>query len=111
MKTAQEPFRFRARFVMSLATGRSARNMAELRAGIAELPESVIYRHTYHFLAEHEALVPEPPNDFSLWVSEALGEEALAERLGAVVDPTAPTPPAEITPLVYRHPRPAVRRT
>lgn len=84
MKTAQEPFRFRARFVMSFATGRSARNMTELRAGIADLPESVIYRHTYHFLAEHEALVPEPPNDFSLWVSEALGEEALAERLGAV---------------------------
>lgn len=84
MKTAAEPFRFHARFVMSLATGRSARDLSELRAGIAELPESVIYRHTYHFLAEHEALVPEPTNDFSLWVSEALGEEALAERLAAV---------------------------
>lgn len=84
MKTADKPFRFFARFVLTFATGRSARDLNELRAGIAELPDSVIYKHTYRFLAEHEALVPEPPSDFALWVSDALGDEALAERLGAV---------------------------
>jgi hypothetical protein len=84
MKEAREPFRFYARFVLTFAAGRSARDLGELRAGIAELPEPVIYRHTYRFLAEHESLVPEPPNDFALWVSDALGDEALAERLEAV---------------------------
>lgn len=84
MKEKPQPLRFHARFVLTFATGRSARDVAELRAGIAELPESVIYRHTYRFLAEHMALVPEPPHDFALWASEALGNEALAEKLGAV---------------------------
>lgn len=31
---------------------------------------------------------------------------ALAERLGAALDPVAAKPPAEVPPLVYRHPRP-----
>ena len=31
---------------------------------------------------------------------------ALAERLGATVDAGAATPPADVTPLVYRHPAP-----
>lgn len=84
MKTASEPFRFRARFALSFATGRAARSLAELRAGIAELPDEVLYEHTHAFLAGHEALVPEPSNDFAPWAADALDDPALAERLAAV---------------------------
>jgi hypothetical protein len=79
-----EPFRFAARFALTFATGRRAASMEELRSGIAELPDAVIYRHTHRFLAEHQSLVPEPSNDFALWVEDALRDKPLAERLASV---------------------------
>jgi hypothetical protein len=43
-----------------------------------------VYYHTHQFLEQHHYLTPEPSNDFALWVGEALGDEALAERLASV---------------------------
>lgn len=84
MKTAGEPFVFHSRFVLSLATDRSVRDLAGLRAGIAELPDEVLYHHTHSFLAGHEALVPDLSNDFAPWTADALDDPATAERLAAV---------------------------
>ena len=47
-------------------------------------PDAVIYYHTHHFLEEHHYLTPEPSNDFAVWVSDALGDEVLGERLASV---------------------------
>ncbi len=84
MKIANDPFRFFARFVLRFATGRSARNVRELRDALRDLPLDVLYQHTHSFLAGHESLVPELSNDFAPWVTEALHDPALGERLGCV---------------------------
>lgn len=43
-----------------------------------------IYHHTHRFLQQHQYLSLEPPNDFAYWVSEALGEDELGERLSSI---------------------------
>ena len=65
-------------------TGLKARNLKELLALLREVPESVIYFHTHHFLEQHHYLIPEPANDFALWVSDELGEETLGEKLASI---------------------------
>lgn len=84
LKTAKEPFRFYSRTHLKELTGLEARTLPGLAAVLRQVPESVVYYHTHHFLEEHHYLTPEPPNDFSSWVTDALGEEALGERLAAV---------------------------
>lgn len=78
------PFHFHTRLVLLELTGRRASNLKELLEGIREVPASVIYHHTHHFLQQHLYLSPEPPNDFSYWVREALDEDVLAERLSSI---------------------------
>ena len=84
IKKAKEPFRFYARAHLKELTGLKAKNLRELADVLKTVPESVIYYHTHHFLEEHHYLTPQPSNDLSLWVDEALGEETLAERLASV---------------------------
>jgi hypothetical protein len=81
---AAEPFRFYDRFALTLATGRRARTAKELAEGIIAAPEASIYHHTHRFLAEHQYLVPEPPNDFAYWATNILQDEELGERLAGV---------------------------
>lgn len=83
-KRATHPFHFHSRLILLELTGRRARNLKELLEGIREVPGSVIYHNTHHFLQQHLYLSPEPPNDFSYWVSEALHEDVLAERLSSI---------------------------
>jgi len=64
--------------------GRQARNVPELAAGLREVPGSSVYYHTHRFLQQHHYLSPEPPNDFAFWVTNALGHDALGERLASV---------------------------
>lgn len=78
------PFHFFVRLSIMVATGMKARDLNELADGLASVPDSVIYTHTHRFLLEHQYLVPEPANDFSLWAAEALQDRELAERLEAV---------------------------
>jgi hypothetical protein len=81
---AKEPFRFYTRLHLSELTGLKASNLEELLELIKEVSGSCIYHHTHRFLQQHQYLSPEPPNDFSYWVREVLGEDELAERLASI---------------------------
>ncbi len=59
-------------------------NLRELADTLKTASESVVYYHTHHYLEEHHYLALEPSNDFANWVSDALGDEVLGERLASV---------------------------
>jgi hypothetical protein len=84
--TTQKPesFRFFTRVSLTELTGLKAKNLKELLDTIRTVPGSVIYHHTHHFLQQHQYLSPEPPNDFAYWVSEALNDQKLGEKLAAI---------------------------
>jgi small-conductance mechanosensitive channel len=84
VKKAAFPFRFYSRLHLKELTGLKARTLGELADILKEVPDSVIYYHTHHFIEEHHYLTPEPANDFALWVSDALGDDILGERLASV---------------------------
>lgn len=83
-ESAPEVFEFESRLNLTLLTGRKARDLAELLQGLREVPGSVIYHHTHHFLVQHQHLSPEPPNDFAYWVTNILLEERLGEELASI---------------------------
>jgi len=78
------PFEFSTSLSLTLLTNRRARDLVELLAHLRDVPGSVIYYHTHHFLVQHQNLSPEPPNDFAYWVSQVLQEERLGEQLAAI---------------------------
>jgi uncharacterized protein DUF5752 len=78
------PFEFRTRLTVPKLTRRIAMTVAELARHLREVPESVVFQHTHHFLVQHQELSPEPPNDFAHWVTTALQEDELGERLASV---------------------------
>jgi small-conductance mechanosensitive channel len=84
LKKASEPFHFYTRTHLTELTGHSATTLKELADTLKKAPDAVVYYHTHHFLEEHHYLTPEPSNDFAVWVSDALGEEVLGERLASV---------------------------
>jgi hypothetical protein len=81
---AKQPFQFHSRVHIKELTGLKASNLSELADVLKTVPDSVVYLHTHHFLEEHHYLTPEPSNDLAIWVSGALGEEVLGERLASV---------------------------
>jgi hypothetical protein len=78
------PFEFRTRLTVTKLTRRIASTVAELTDHLRQVPPSVVFHHTHHFLVQHQELSPEPPNDFAYWVTNALQEDELGERLAAV---------------------------
>ena len=84
LKKATRPFRFYTRLCLKELTGLKASNLVELVNILKEVPDSVIYYHTHSFLEEHHYLTPEPANDFALWVSDELGDDALGEKLASI---------------------------
>jgi hypothetical protein len=78
------PFRFLSSLDLTLLTNRRARDLAELVGHLREVPGSVIYYHTHHFLVQHQYLSPEPPNDFAYWVTNVVQEDRLGEQLAAI---------------------------
>lgn len=84
LKKAREPFRFYAHAHLTELTGLKARNLRQMLEILKEAPDSVIFYHTHHFIEEHHYLTPEPANDFAMWVTDALGDEVLGERLASV---------------------------
>ena len=84
MKKAKEPFHFSTRLHLKELTGLEAKNLRQLADILREAPDSVIYYHTHRFIEEHHYLTPEPPNDFAIWVRDALGDEVLGERLASI---------------------------
>jgi len=84
LKKAEEPFRFYSRTHLTEMTGLKAKNLHEFVDILKKAPDGVIYYHTHNFLEQHHYLTPEPSNDFAVWVSDALGDEVLGERLASV---------------------------
>jgi hypothetical protein len=78
------PFEFRTRLTVTKLTRRIATDVASLAAHLREVSQSVVFQHTHHYLVQHQELSPEPPNDFAHWVTTALQEDELGERLAAV---------------------------
>lgn len=84
LKKATQPFRFYTRFYTKELTGLKARNLSELVSILKDVPDSVVYYHTHHFVEEYQYLTPQPANDFALWVGDALGDEILSEKLSNI---------------------------
>ena len=84
LKKAKEPFHFGSRTHLTELTGLKAKNLRELVDVLKRAPDAIIYYHTHHFLEQHHYLTPEPSSDFAIWVSDALGDEVLGERLASV---------------------------
>jgi hypothetical protein len=82
--TAKHPFHFWTGLDLTLLTNRRARTLPELLQHLREVPGSVIYYHTHHFLVQHQFLSPEPPNDFAYWVTNVLQEARIGEQLAAI---------------------------
>ncbi len=82
--TQSQPFYFWSTLSLTLLTNRRARNLADLLLHLRQVPGSVIYYHTHHFLVQHQYLSPEPPNDFAHWTANVLNEDRLSEQLAAI---------------------------
>src|SRR5262245_57154437 len=80
------PFVIKDCAALTLALGRSARNLRELREGVAQVPTGSIYHHFFHMLLRPKFDDPEYRNDFALWTRRQLRDIQLAERLD-VIDP------------------------
>jgi len=65
-------------------TGLKARNLSELSNILKDVPDSVVYYHTHHFIEEYQYLIPQPANEFALWVGDVIGDEILAEKLANI---------------------------
>jgi len=79
-----EPFHFYTRQNLIYLTGKKAKNISELLAGIKELPLSSIYHHTHHYLEQFEFLTPEPPNDYAYWIKDILQDRLLGEEIASL---------------------------
>jgi hypothetical protein len=84
LRTATHPFIFYNRTHLTEPTGMRARDLRELVDTLRTAPDAVVYHHTHQFMEEHQYLIPTPPNEFAVWVTDALGEEALGETLASV---------------------------
>jgi hypothetical protein len=84
--TTPPPFRIQYCASITLAIGRSAQNLRELRDHVASVPVESITHHFYESLLSPTFDDPEYRNDFSLWARRHLHDPALGECL-AVIDP------------------------
>jgi hypothetical protein len=78
------PFDFKTKLDQTLLLDVRACTIEELLRGVRTVPDSSIYYHTHRFLAQHQHLSPEPPNDFAYWSTHILGDSLLGERLWSV---------------------------
>lgn len=78
---SREPFVFYSTAHIIELTGRSARSLAELRAGIAEVTGSSIFHHTFGALQDRFFAAQRFTSDFARWAVEVLQDWAVAERL------------------------------
>jgi small-conductance mechanosensitive channel len=84
LKKATQPFCFYTRLHIKELTGLKAKNLSELVNILKDVPDSVVYYHTHNFIEEYQYLIPQPANEFALWVSDAIGDEVLAEKLSNI---------------------------
>jgi hypothetical protein len=74
--------------LLSIATGRKAQNLQELRDHLSAVETSSIYYHFWGRLLRPRFDDPEYNNDFAAWVAHEVRELELAERL-AIIDPAS----------------------
>jgi hypothetical protein len=74
--------------LITLAVGRSAQSLRELRDAVAAVPVASLDHHFNESLLRPSFDDPEYRNDFALWVHASLRDEPLAERV-AMLDPIA----------------------
>jgi len=85
-KKKSSPFALMDCAMITLAAGKRAMNLRELRDRIAEIEESSLYYHFYENMLRPSFDDPEYRNDFALWARRALHDSRLAEKLG-ILDP------------------------
>jgi len=78
------PFVFHTEQRLVILTGRKASNLEELLFHLSEVSGSCIFYHTHYLYLTHHFEKPRFYNEFANWVSQALQEERLAERLAAI---------------------------
>lgn len=84
MSDAVEPFSFYTERRLVVLTGRKACNLEELYCHLTQVSGSSIFYHTHYLYLIHHFEKPRFYNEFANWVSQALQEERLAERLAAI---------------------------
>jgi hypothetical protein len=79
-----EPFVFYTQQQLVSLTGRRARNLSELRDHLHDVTGASIFYHTHYLYLTQHFVEPRFYNEFAGWVSSALQERRLAERIGAI---------------------------
>ncbi len=79
-----EPFHFCTERRLVQLTGQTAHTLSELLSVLREISGSCVFYHTHHQFLSHHFEKPVVYNDFANWVSEALQEDVLAEKLSAI---------------------------
>lgn len=79
-----QPFHFYSERRLVSLTGRTARNLAELRAHLGEVSGSSIFYHTHHQYLSHQFGATVLEDDFAAWISRSLLEAQLAEKISAI---------------------------
>ena len=80
----RKSFIFDTELRLVVLTGVKARSLAELRGALAKVPGASIFFHTHQKYLAHNFQKPVYYNDFAIWVSQTLREEALAEKLASI---------------------------
>ena len=83
-----EPFVVKDCSLLTIATGKKAQNLKEMRDHLLDIHIGSIYHHFWGGLLRPGFDEPEYNNDFAEWVHYALQDHILAERL-SVIDPAA----------------------
>ncbi len=79
-----EPFHIKDCSVVTIATGRHAQNLRELRDHLAAVDAMSIYSHFWLSRLQPRKADLEFSNDFAAWANGALHDDVLAERLSMV---------------------------
>jgi hypothetical protein len=79
-----KPFYFYTRVTQVELLGRAAADVKELLTGLEGVPSTSIYHHTHRYLEQHRYFSPAHPNDFSYWITNALGMKALGEEVASI---------------------------
>lgn len=82
--TEPTPFVFFTETRLVALTGRRASDLEELLQNLNQVSGSCIFYHTHYLYLTHHFEKPRFYNGFANWVSQALQEERLAERLAAI---------------------------
>ena len=79
-----EPFSVKDCALLTIATGKKAQNLKEMRDHLLNIPIGSIYHHFWGGLLRPGFDESEYNNDFAGWVHDALQDHILAERLSVV---------------------------